>query len=115
MALPESEPLKTFNQPGGAGPGGEEATMPYAPDAAPSPGESSLEQARRRNERSLMAIDGVTGVGLGRTPTGDDAIVVYLRHAAARKRLPATVEGYPVVVEVTGEIDAYGRRADPLN
>jgi hypothetical protein len=58
-------------------------------------------------ERMLMAIDGVMGVAVGRTPIGDDAIVVYLRDPSVTQRIPAHVEGFPVETVVTGEIDAY--------
>lgn len=106
MSKHESDPRHAPRPPGSER---EEAAMPpyTAPDAA-APGGSPVEEARRRHERSLMAIDGVTGVAVGRTPTGDDAIVVYLRHRAAGQAVPATLDGHPVIVRVTGEIDAYG-------
>ncbi len=84
----------------------EEAAMPYDPDAG-GPGSSAAEGVRRRHEAALLALPGVTGVALGRSPIGDDAIVVYLRDASARGRVPAQIEGYPVQTTVTGEIDAY--------
>ena len=54
-----------------------------------------------------MAIEGVRGVAVGRTPIGDDALVVYVLDESARSRVPSELEGYPVEVSVTGEIDAY--------
>ena len=65
-----------------------------------------IERVRSRHERSLMEIEGVNGVALGRTLIGDDAIVVYLRDESARRGVPSELEGYPVQVEVIGEIDA---------
>jgi len=53
-----------------------------------------------------MSIDGVEGVGIGKNPIGDDAILVYLRDDGARKRVPASIEGYPVETIITGVIDA---------
>jgi len=86
----------------------EEAAMPYEPDQASGyAGQSRVEIVRARNERTLLAIDGVVGAGVGRTPIGDDAIVLYLRDASVKQRVPAQVEGYPVETTVTGEIDAY--------
>jgi hypothetical protein len=108
-----SDPFKRPGTPVKLSAAREEAAMPYDPDAASSPGAPGVEQVRQRHERSLMATEGVTGVGIGRTPTGDDAILVYLRHAATRKALPSTLEGYPVIVEVTGDIDAYGGKRAP--
>ena len=88
----------------------EEAAMPYVPDeasshahAAPPPGR--LEAAKRRNERALMAIDGVEGVSLGQTAIGGEALVVYLRDASVKRRVPSQVDGYPVETSITGQID----------
>jgi hypothetical protein len=65
------------------------------------------EEALDRHQDRLMAIPGVEGVGIGGS---DDApmLVVMVRHggAAMRKKLPTRVEGFPVKVEVTGEITA---------
>lgn len=95
----------------------EDAAMPYLPDEsmaqggvgrgqrghAASPGR--LEAAKRRNERALMAIDGVEGVSLGQTAIGKEALVVYLRDSSVKRRVPLQVEGYPVETSVTGQID----------
>ncbi|MGK5032998.1 hypothetical protein [Janthinobacterium sp. DSP2-3-3] len=88
----------------------EDAAMPYLPDetvgyahAAPPPGR--LEAAKRRNERALMAIDGVEGVSLGQTAIGGEALVVYLRDASVKRRVPSQVDGYPVETSITGQID----------
>ena len=86
----------------------EEAAMPYEPDAENrSPGQGGIEDVRGRNERWLMSIDGVEGVSIGRTPTGDSAIVLYLRDRGALERVPRHVDGYPVQTTVTGPIQAY--------
>lgn len=87
----------------------EDAAMPYLPDS-PDPGEaqrqaSRLEAARRRNERALMAIDGVEGVALGRHADGRPAIMLYVHDAGVRQRVPDLVEGFPVIASVTGQID----------
>lgn len=78
--------------------GEEQAAVPFAsgPGAAPSPIDAVLE----RNTPWLREIAGVVGIGAGRTATGDDAIVIHVRDASVQDRLPETVEGYPVVVEV---------------
>ncbi|PLY45775.1 hypothetical protein CSZ94_04050 [Janthinobacterium sp. ROICE36] len=93
----------------------EDAAMPYLPDeaggyavaglahVAPPPGR--LEAAKRRNERALMAIDGVEGVSLGQTAIGGEALVVYLRDASVKRRVPSQVDGYPVETSITGQID----------
>ena len=104
---------ESFGEPHGRHGIHEEAAMPYEPEqASGGAGQSQVESVRARNERTLMAIDGVVGVGIGRTPIGDDAIVLYLRDASVKQRVPTQVEGYPVETTVTGEIDAY-RNAKP--
>ncbi|MEG2034087.1 MAG: hypothetical protein RR376_25825 [Janthinobacterium sp.] len=87
----------------------EEAAMPYLPEGAGQPDVDAqhrrLDAARRRNERALMAIDGVEGVSLGQTAMGREAIVVYLRDSSVKRRVPPQVEGYPVETSITGQID----------
>lgn len=101
----------------------EDAAMPYQPDqtdTAARPGRQGaaadawpastmpsgrLEAARRRNERALMAIDGVEGVALGRHADGRPAIVLYVHDDSVRQRLPRLVDGFPVLASVTGQID----------
>ena len=56
----------------------------------------------------LMALPGVVGTYQGARPDGAPAIVVMLaRHDAdLERRIPKTLEGWPVVLEVTGELRA---------
>jgi hypothetical protein len=92
----------------------EDAAMPYLPDEIPGQGmgqytpaapQGRLEAAKRRNERALMAIDGVEGVSLGHTAVGKEALVVYLRDSSVKRRVPLQIEGYPVETSITGQID----------
>ena len=92
----------------------EDAAMPYLPDEIPGQGmgqytpaapQGRLEAAKRRNERALMAIDGVEGVSGGQTAVGKEALVVYLRDSSVKRRVPSQVEGYPVETSITGQID----------
>ncbi|HEU4818814.1 hypothetical protein [Janthinobacterium sp.] len=92
----------------------EDAAMPYLPDEIPGQGmgqytpaapQGRLEAAKRRNERALMAIDGVEGVSLGQTAVGKEALVVYLRDSSVKRRVPLQIEGYPVETSITGQID----------
>ena len=61
-------------------------------------------------EARLLAIPGVTSVGLGVGPAGDHAVVIGVTDAGVARQLPSEVGGTPVVVEVTGEVTA----RDPL-
>jgi hypothetical protein len=56
----------------------------------------------------LMAIPGVVGTAESRTPDGRPCILVLLANDSAelRAKLPRELEGWPVILEVTGEIRA---------
>ena len=56
---------------------------------------------------ALLAVPGVVGTAVGRCD-GVPCICVFLaaESAAARRRIPAHLEGYAVRVEVTGPIRA---------
>ncbi|WP_177183571.1 hypothetical protein [Nitrosomonas cryotolerans] len=54
----------------------------------------------------MMHRDGVKGVGMMKTADGKDGIVVYVVDQRVLSQLPATVGGFPVVGEITGEIRA---------
>lgn len=68
----------------------EEAALPlWKPDTEDeSTPRSGVEAARKQHEATLMSIEGVTGVGVGRTDIGDDAIVVYVMDASVARRVP---------------------------
>lgn len=55
---------------------------------------------------SLMAISGVTGVSVGADEDGLPLIMILIREESAELRalLPDSLEGYPVQVNVSGEI-----------
>jgi hypothetical protein len=85
----------------------EDAAMPYSPEEDTTTDTSSpIEDLKESHERELMAIDGVEGVGIGRSRIGNDAIIVYLRDEGARNRIPRSISGYPVEILITGVIDA---------
>jgi hypothetical protein len=85
----------------------EDAAMYYNPEA--SEPETGIGRAKAKHEQTLMAIDGVEGVGIGRDGLGNDAIKVYLRDSGVKARLPKDLDGYPVETEVTGIVDAQRR------
>lgn len=83
---------------------------PFTPEPAhrDSQGSSEIEAVRTRHEGSLMAISGVLGVSIGRSPIGDPAIVVFIEDASVEGRIPVHLEGFPVLTTITGRIDASG-------
>ncbi len=76
----------------------------HSPTTAQSHG--VLESLLARQEAQLMAIQGVTSVGIGLGPVGGEALVVGVVDAAVAARLPSNIEGVPVMVKVTGAVDA---------
>ena len=67
-----------------------------------------IREVKARHEQSLLATPGVVSVGIGLAPDGEQAIIVGIAEddAALRETLPTTLEGYPVVVQHTGTIEA---------
>lgn len=104
---------KKFRSPFEGSPEHEEAATPYQPASRSDAPQHPIELARDRHEADLLAIDGVLGVGVGRTSIGDEAILLYLRDESARDRVPRTIAGYPVESIITGPIDAYHRPGRP--
>ena len=59
------------------------------------------------HDRKLLETPGVVGVYVGLLPDGRTPclkIMLSRRDAPTERALPTTLEGYPVVLEVTGEI-----------
>src|SRR5712691_7646108 len=65
----------------------------------------SINEVLAAHTDSLMALPGVVGTAIGLCE-GERCIKVLLAdsNAATKSRIPARLEGYPVVVEVTGTI-----------
>ena len=74
-------------------------------EAAPH---TELQQILAREEARLLAIPGVVSVGIGTGPPGGEALVVGVSDAGVAARLPRQIEGVPLVITVTGPIDAQG-------
>ncbi len=56
----------------------------------------------------LMALPGVVGTYQGERPDGSPTIVVMIARKSAdlERRIPRELEGWPVTIQVTGEIRA---------
>lgn len=76
----------------------------YRPTEGAPP--TALGQVLASEEARLLSIPGVTSVGLGHGPAGGDAIVIGVVNPGVAARLPSEIAGLPVVVEVTGEVNA---------
>lgn len=72
---------------------------------SPAP-EESAGRVPAATEASLLATPGVTSVGIGRTPDGRDAVVVGVEDASVTAHLPPEIAGMPVLITVTGPVEA---------
>ena len=68
----------------------------------------NIEEVLDRHRDRLMAIPGVSGLGIG-DKGGNPAIVIMVKQLTPdlKARLPRALEGHPVVVEQSGEIVAF--------
>ena len=68
----------------------------------------NIDQIVNDHQDQLMAIPGVTGIGVG-SKDGKPAIVVMVEQLtpALTTRLPRSLKGYPLVIEQSGKIVAY--------
>jgi hypothetical protein len=72
-------------------------------DLTPPP----IEEVLRANTPGWMAVPGVVGTGIGLCDSAPCIKVFAVeRTAEIRERIPDSVEGYPVRVEVTGRFRA---------
>jgi hypothetical protein len=71
---------------------------------------TAIGEAMDRHGASLLSIEGVVGLGIA-SRDGEPVIVVYLenRTPELEERLPAELEGFRIVTEVTGPIEAQPR------
>ncbi len=65
-----------------------------------------INAVKEAHAAELMAIDGVTGVYVGRTPEGKDCIgvLVVKKTEELSKKIPSSLDGYPVTIEESGTI-----------
>jgi len=86
----------------------EEAAMSYpSEDMNGRMGASEIERVLQKHEQTLLAIKGVIGVGIQTNKVGNDVIVVYLRDESVRKHIPTEIDGFQIMTQVTGELEAY--------
>lgn len=76
----------------------------YRPTEGAPP--TALGRVLASEEARLLSIPGVTSVGLGHGPAGGEAVVIGVVDPGVAARLPSEIAGLPVVVEVTGEVNA---------
>ena len=68
----------------------------------------NIKQTLENHQERLMAIPGVTGIGIGNKDNKPVIVVMTAGSpAGAKAMLPQSLDGHPVVIEETGEISAF--------
>lgn len=67
---------------------------------------STLEAALAKAQRWMDEVDGVVGIAQGEVD-GEDCITVFATHNGVLAHLPPTLDGFRVVVEFGGHLDAH--------
>jgi hypothetical protein len=76
-------------------------------EAAPH---GAVERVLASEQSRLLAVPGVTSVGIGLGPAGGEALEVGVVDAGVAAHLPREIRGVPLVVTVTGPVDALRQR-----
>lgn len=68
----------------------------------------SIQEVKEQHEARWLKLPGVVSIGIGLDPGGNQAIIVGVDglHPDTPAKIPATLEGYPVVVQTIGSIKA---------
>lgn len=69
-----------------------------------------IRRVKRHHEGEWMAHEAVTAVGIGLDDRGQPALIISVTHLdpAVRHAFPEEVETVPVILRVSGQIDAGG-------
>lgn len=68
----------------------------------------TIEQAQKKHQAKIMKLNGVVGIGIGEVK--DEKVIkvmVVKRTPELEKKIPKKLEGYSVVIEETGKIQAF--------
>ena len=68
----------------------------------------SIQDVKKQHQAQILKMVGVVSIGIGLDSDGNQAIIVGLdgSHPETESCIPATLEGYPVVVQTIGSIPA---------
>jgi len=78
---------------------------------AQSPTPRDINDVLRAHDKELLAVPGVVGVYVGVLADGKTAclkVMLARKSPETERAIPKTLEGYPVEIEVTGEIKPLG-------
>ena len=83
-----------------------------AQSSSPSP-QRDINAVLAAHDRDLLAIPGVVGMYVGVLNDGMTPclkVMLAEKNHETERKIPRTLDGYPVITEVTGEIRARGNR-----
>lgn len=68
----------------------------------------SIQDVKQRHEAQFLKMPDVVSVGIGLDDQGQPAIIVGMQQAnpKTQAKIPAAIEGHPVVVRIVGPISA---------
>lgn len=68
----------------------------------------SIQEVKKKHESKFMDMPGVVSVGIGLGPDGKQAIIIGLKepNPSTEAKIPSSLDGYPVLVKITGTIRA---------
>lgn len=66
----------------------------------------NINQALQLATSWMDSIEGVTGVAQGLTEQDQDAVIIYVTHQRVADKLPADLDGVPIVITVSGKFEA---------
>ena len=68
-----------------------------------------VRQIKEKHEDWLLSLPGVVGVGIGKSPSGELCIRVYIKRgmASSSDRIPNKLDGVGVIAQEVGDIVAY--------
>jgi hypothetical protein len=84
----------------------ENAAMSYEPTDDNQVLPAGFNGAFAKAQAQLLSLPGVKGLGMAKSPAGQDVIVVYVQNTMAITNLPSNIDGFSVIGEVTGDIVA---------
>ena len=82
--------------------------LPAAAVGGDSDMTSSIKDVKAKYEAQLLLMPGVVSVGIGHNKNSQPAIIIGLEgpKPETESKLPTTLEGYPVSIQIVGKIRA---------
>jgi hypothetical protein len=93
-----------------------EISAPASLASAQSPMDSKIRavmDVQNKHTQKLMAKQGIVGTATGLDDNGEPVVLVFAKSEKDKEGIPATLDGVPVKIDVTGEFHAFYKDAEP--